>query len=234
MRNTVDHRPRLQGAAATWAGRLAFTDAHALNLEHAAAAAQDGEPRLLLFEPVAAVLTLGRRVWQRGDLADTIAAAEAAGIPTVRADRGGQATLHLPGQLVVFVAVACDRTAIAGLVDELLDAARTIATAHGVQVTAGTGVDTGLWVGGAKLASVGLRHADGVARHGLAMNVAIDAELTPHLTLCGHRGAGYVDLAQPAQRPAVADVAKALCGAWSVRWTDDREPTPAHDRTRTG
>ncbi len=153
-----------------------------------AAVAAGASGSVLLFEPAAPVFTLGRRAREGADraaLAATVALCAARGIDILEVDRGGLGTLHLPGQLVVFVAVPCGRAQIAALVDELLATAQRTAAALGVPSVVGAEDRIGLWHPTGKLASIGLRHAIGVARHGLALGVDLPAAASDGLLLCG-------------------------------------------------
>lgn len=205
---------------ARWWGSLSFHQAHERNLEDVQRSAVDGRARLLFFEPNAPVLTLGRRL--HGDratvLAPTLRRASSRGIEVLEADRGGQATLHLPGQLVLFVAIPGRREQIASLLDTIFSAIESLTLAQDVTIRRGDGDATGLWVGSAKLASAGLRVAEGVIRHGVSLNVAIDRSLVAGLTLCGHQDARFIDLktiaegAQHHEKVSSHDVARQLCG----------------------
>ncbi len=201
-----------------WHGSLDFAAGDALNLRDAEACATGAPPCVRLFTPAAAVLTLGRRVHDvaSAGLADTVARCEAAEIAVLEVDRGGQATLHLPGQLVALIAVPCTRLQLTELVDTLLDGAAAVARSHGLQPERGAGLDTGLWLDGQKLASVGLRHQGGVARHGLALNCAIDPALSATLVLCGHRGRGYVDLRAAGRSSDLSAIVQELVSAWRL------------------
>jgi lipoyl(octanoyl) transferase len=53
----------------------------------------------------------------------------------------------------------------------------------------------GVYVEGAKLASVGLRVRRGSSYHGLALNVTVDLEPFRRINVCGHPGLGVTRLA---------------------------------------
>ena len=185
---------RLRDAAWRWGGRLAFPDAVQRNLDAAATSRRDGRPRILLFEPDAPTLTLGRRAQTdagRRELEATLGRAAEREIAVATADRGGLATLHLPGQLVVFVAIPEPLPPIRDLVCALLTAAREVAHAAGVEARIDADRDVGLWSERGKLASVGLRVRDRCALHGMSLNVAIDGDLGAGLVLCGSSTRGY-------------------------------------------
>ncbi len=196
-------------------GRLSFATAVEQNLADAEAVAAGAPPRLLLFEPAAPVLTLGRRAQAGGaDVVQSVAVCRSHGVEVAAADRGGLATLHLPGQLVVFLAVPLPTLGIRLLVHHLLSSAAVLAGRRGLQPHLRDDHDAGLWLGDAKLASVGLRVQRGVVLHGLALNVGLAPEVIagvayPGLTLCGHANARLADLGEVAPA-AVADAAGEL------------------------
>lgn len=192
-------KPVLAGLAAHWLGRIPFTDAVQRNDLAVAQARASGVGQVLLFEPAAAVLTLGRRSQSptgRAELTETIALCAARGIAVVDADRGGLATLHAPGQLVVFVALPPPTPPIPALVCELLRAARCAAGDIGAAAAIRAGADAGLWLGPAKLGSVGLRIRDRCVLHGLSLNVALDSQLAAGLVLCGHGAAPFASMGE--------------------------------------
>jgi lipoyl(octanoyl) transferase len=119
----------------------------------------------------------------------------AGNIPVVQADRGGQVTYHGPGQLVVYVLVDLQRAGlgIRQLVCALEDAVITLAAEHGIRATARREAP-GVYVEGAKLASVGLRVRRGCTYHGLALNVAMDLAPFAGINPCGFPGLAVTSL----------------------------------------
>ena len=99
-------------------------------------------------------------------------------VPVVQTDRGGQVTYHGPGQLIVYVLVDLARAklGIRSVVTALEAAVVELAASHGITAVPRSDAP-GVYVNGAKLASVGLRIRRGATYHGLALNVAMD--LTP-------------------------------------------------------
>lgn len=198
-----------------WAGQLDMADAVTQNLSDLKAVHSGAAPRILAFEPAAPVLTLGRRAQTavgRAELAPTVALATARGWPVLNVDRGGLATLHLPGQLVLLLAVPVAAVQIRQMVRDLLQAASATAAACGSRAELRADSDAGLWLGDAKLASIGLAHRDGVATHGLALNAAIDTAWAGPFTLCGHANAQLASLypASPGAAAVVAEVGQIL------------------------
>jgi lipoyl(octanoyl) transferase len=61
-----------------------------------------------------------------------------------------------------------------------------------------------VYVGGAKLASVGLRIRRSASYHGMALNVSMDLEPFRRINVCGHRGLAVTrlaDLGGPGRTP---------------------------------
>lgn len=110
-------------------------------------------------------------------------------VPIVQTDRGGQVTYHGPGQLIVYVLVDLTRAGlgIRSIITALETAVISLAASLGISAVARRDAP-GVYVNGAKLASVGLRIRRGATYHGLALNVAMD--LTPFhgINPCGHAG----------------------------------------------
>jgi lipoyl(octanoyl) transferase len=110
-------------------------------------------------------------------------------IPVVQIDRGGQVTYHGPGQLVVYPLVDLRRRRLN--VRELVVALENTVIGYAAELglaAQGSREAPGVYVGGAKLASVGLRIRRGASYHGLALNVSLDLSPFEHINVCGHRG----------------------------------------------
>lgn len=117
-------------------------------------------------------------------------------IPVVQIDRGGEVTYHGPGQLVIYPLLDLRRMklGIRELVVALEDA--IIEYAAGLGVTAAGRRDApGVYVDGAKLASVGLRIRRGASYHGASLNVSLDMEPFRRINVCGYRGLAVTRLA---------------------------------------
>jgi lipoyl(octanoyl) transferase len=117
-------------------------------------------------------------------------------IPVVQIDRGGQVTYHGPGQLVVYPLIDLRRRGlnVRQLVVALEDA--VIACVAGLGVTAaGSRKAPGVYIGDAKLASIGLRIRRGASYHGLALNVTLDLAPFDRINVCGYPGLAVTRLA---------------------------------------
>lgn len=163
-----------------WAAMKAFT---------AARGRDTGDEFWVLEHP--GVFTLG----QAGRREHILAAGD---IPVVNSDRGGQVTYHGPGQTVIYPLLDLRRHGIGAreLVSRVENA--VIATLRGSGIDAGSHTGApGVYVDGAKIASVGLRIRRGCSYHGLALNRALDLEDSfGRINPCGYAGQAVTSLAR--------------------------------------
>ena len=142
----------------------------------AAHAESDDEIWFVEHDPV---FTLG----QNGQPEHILAAGD---IPVVNVDRGGQVTYHGPGQLVIYPLLHLPRLGL-GVRDLVTALERTVvALAARYGVTAQPRRDApGVYVDGAKLASIGLRIRRDWCYHGMALNVDMDMQPFTRINPCG-------------------------------------------------
>ncbi len=116
-------------------------------------------------------------------------------IEVVAVDRGGQVTYHGPGQIVAYTLLDLRRRGLGpqGLVALLEEAVLKTLSSYGVAGHRRRGAP-GVYVGEAKIASLGLRVRRGASYHGLAFNVAMDLEPFSRIDPCGYRGLAMTDL----------------------------------------
>lgn len=182
----VDYEP-------TWRSMQAITDARI--------ARSEDEIWFLEHPPV---FTLGMNASREHVLAP-------GDIPLVQVDRGGQVTYHGPGQLVVYPLIDVRRAGLGvrELVVALENAVVDLLASWGVEAT-GRRDAPGIYVGGRKLASIGLRIRRGCSYHGLAFNIDMDLEPFRRINPCGYRDLEVVDLKTLGIPQSVRDVAWAL------------------------
>jgi lipoyl(octanoyl) transferase len=132
-------------------------------------------------------------------------------IPVVQIDRGGQVTYHGPGQLLVYPLIDLRRRRlnVRELVVALENAVIACVADLGIAAT-GSRTAPGVYVDGAKLASVGLRIRRGASYHGLALNVALDLRPFERINVCGYRGLKVTRLADHVAGAATDTAAQAL------------------------
>lgn len=147
---------------------------------------------LLLVVQHDPVITAGYRT----EYAD-IAHACTRSIPVVATERGGKATYHGPGQIVVYPIVDLRqhgqdvRAFVRGLEQALIQ------TLHAFSVPAVRRDEyPGVWVADRKIASIGLRVSRWITMHGLALNVDCDLEPNEWFTPCGIPDVSMTSLAR--------------------------------------
>lgn len=123
-------------------------------------------------------------------------------------DRGGDVTYHGPGQLVGYPILHLPGLGldVHGYLRALEDVLMETLADFGV-VSFRVAGRTGVWVGDAKIAAIGVRIAAGVTSHGFALNVNPDLSYFRHIVPCGLAGAGVTSMQQALGRPlTVAEV----------------------------
>jgi len=118
------------------------------------------------------------------------------GIELIEVNRGGDATWHGPGQLVVFPLINIRHRDwdVYRLVDLLIGSISDTLSAFGVPADPPEG-EIGVWVGGYKIANIGLWHERGIVSHGLALNVNPDFGWIECIHPCGDAQARVTSLA---------------------------------------
>jgi lipoyl(octanoyl) transferase len=132
-------------------------------------------------------------------------------IPVVQIDRGGQVTYHGPGQLVVYPLVDLRRAklGVRDIVTALEKSVIQMAAEFGITAEARREAP-GIYVGGKKLGSVGIRIRRHSSYHGLAVNVNLDLEPFQRINPCGYQGLEMTQLAQLGGPGTVEGAADAL------------------------
>ena len=111
------------------------------------------------------------------------------GIAVVQAERGGEITYHGPGQAVLYTLVDIARRGIKvkEFVRLLEQCVIDFLAGEGVEAQRKAGAP-GVYVGGAKIAALGIRVTRGRAWHGLALNVDMDLAPFAAIDPCGYPG----------------------------------------------
>lgn len=121
-------------------------------------------------------------------------------IPVIQVDRGGQVTYHGPGQIVAYPLVDLGRKGIGvrDFVHRIEEAIIHVLAHYGVRGERLAGAP-GIYVGGDKVASLGLRVRRGCTFHGLAFNIDMDLEPFRRINPCGYAGLRVTQLSAQAQ-----------------------------------
>lgn len=127
------------------------------------------------------VLTLGRHASAEAEVQ-----ALPDGFQLVKTDRGGQATIHAPGQLMIYPIVDIRSLGLGARewVDILLSTTEDLMKANGIACIPRDD-ETGVFTEAGKIAFLGLRIDRGISRHGLSVNVCNDLGQFRGFRVCG-------------------------------------------------
>ena len=130
------------------------------------------------------------------------------GIPLVKSDRGGAITYHGPGQVVLYALVDLARRGIAvkRYVALLEQAVIDLLGGRGERRPGAPGV----YVGGAKVAALGIRVRRGRAYHGVSLNVDMDLAPFRAIDPCGYPGLAVTQLKDLGLEASVDEAGEAL------------------------
>lgn len=177
-------------------GRMGYRAAWALQAQLLADRIDDriGDV-VVLVEHDVPVYTVGRKA---GALANVLDAGDA---EVIEVERGGDVTWHGPGQLVaypIFKLEGAERDLhrwLRALEDVMIDTVRTVGL-----VGERDDRNTGVWVGGRKVGSIGIACRRWVTWHGLALNVNPDLGWFRRINPCGLESALLSSLAAESGR----------------------------------
>ena len=217
-------------------GLTPYDDAWALQ-KRAAAARISGtlDQDLLILVQHPPVVTLGRST-KPGHLLTTAEYLAACGVQLRDVERGGDVTIHEPGQLVAYPIIDLKRHKqdlhwyLRQVEESIIVALRTF----GLETGRVAGL-TGVWredaTGRRKLASIGVHAKDWVTWHGVALNVENDLATFAHTVPCGIEGVTMSTVAREcaaASRPApdVPAVTTAVISAFGAVFSLEPVPLP--------
>jgi len=166
-------------------GLIDYNDAWRIQQQMVAQVIEDRARSFLLMCEHPAVLTLGRLADRKHILYSEQELARQ-GVSVVPVDRGGEVTLHAPGQLVVYPILNLEQYGkdlhryLSMLEEAGIDFLKSFEV-EGARVKGKTGV----WVGERKLISVGIGVRKWVSFHGLSINIHNDLGLYRMIRPCG-------------------------------------------------
>lgn len=110
-------------------------------------------------------------------------------IPVVEVDRGGKITYHGPGQLIIYCLIDLKRRHlnVRQFVSMLEDSLIECLQQYGITAVARSDAP-GVYVGGKKIASLGLRLKNQCCYHGLSVNMDMDLQPFAAIDPCGYVG----------------------------------------------
>jgi len=172
-------------------------------------------PDTLLLCEHGPVYTVGRR---RGAHGNVLAPGD---VPVIDVERGGDVTWHGPGQLVAYPVVALRERDIHRWLRRLEET--IIATLARWDVRGERDPrNTGVWVGGRKIAAIGIACRGWVSWHGLAINLTCDLTAFSRINPCGLDAASVTRLADHVTPcPPLREVKDALVEEFTASWDQE-------------
>ncbi len=126
----------------------------------------------------------------------------------VDTDRGGQITYHGPGQLVGYPIIDLRNWGGPLKYVRTLEQVIILTLADlGVEAGLVSGL-TGVWVGEAKVAAIGVKISRGVAYHGFSLNVNTDLSYYDHIVPCGITDRDVTSLEKLLARPVEMELVR--------------------------
>jgi lipoyl(octanoyl) transferase len=117
-------------------------------------------------------------------------------IPVIHSDRGGQATYHGPGQLIVYVLIDVKRLnmgvrpLVTLLENTMIDVLNRLCIAAYAKPDA-----PGVYVDEKKIGSIGIRIKHHASYHGISLNNNMDLTPFEHINTCGFKNLQVTQLA---------------------------------------
>jgi lipoate-protein ligase B len=202
------------------AGRIPYREALELQLLLRTARIENRIPDTLLFLEHHPVITTGIRK-DRTQVLIEQQSLQRSGIEVVPISRGGGATAHNPGQLVIYpiCKLSTRSLRVAPFVHLLEDIGIELYARYGLSAERKPRFP-GLWIGEKKIASLGIEYVKGVTMHGIAANMTNDLSIFSAIVPCGITGVEMTSLKKETGRDpdmeevksAAADIAvQMLC-----------------------
>lgn len=166
-------------------GVVPYAETHALQQQLVEARKDGRVGDLLLVLQHNPVVTLGRAAKEHNLLLPR-EQIEARGYEVHEIGRGGDVTMHGPGQLVLYpiLDLKPDRQDVRKYVSALEETMIRVAGSYGLTGGRVQGLN-GAWIGDRKVGAVGVRISRWVTMHGLALNVNTDLSLFDVIVPCG-------------------------------------------------
>jgi lipoyl(octanoyl) transferase len=195
-------------------GTIEFEEAWRRQRELSDAILLEGAPDTLVLCQHPDVITLGR-ITKQGSVVTNADLLRARGINVLEIDRGGEATVHNPGQLVGYPIFDLNRTKpdlhwfLRMIEQSIIDALMSF----GLPTGRVPGL-TGVWVEEQrKICAIGIHCRRWVTTHGFALNVNNDLSLFQDIVPCGITDRGVTSLSRELGHPVefgqVKDAVKA-------------------------
>lgn len=181
-------------------GKITYDAAEKLQLEERERVKNGQSSGTIFFlEHDPAVITLGKNAIESNILIPEKYLATK-GYDVRKVSRGGDVTVHEPGQLVVYFVLPLKPKAVREFVDGIMNSVISALKALGVEA-AFDDKKPGLWVEDRKICSVGFDLTGRVSMHGIALNVCNSLEGFKLIVPCGLAGVKMTTVSKELGRP---------------------------------
>ena len=199
---------------ANWLGLTDYEKAQELQFALAEKVRQTPQIQILGLEHPS-VVTLGKRGEIATDLVWSSETLDSRSILVKKIDRGGQATLHSQGQLVIYPLVPLSQIGLGvkDYVDLLQETTLRLLKKKGI--AAFLTDEPGVFTARGKIAFCGVRIDRGVTRHGISINVHNDLSLFACIRSCGSSDASLDSVQAHSQLPRPEVSLEVLFQEWN-------------------
>lgn len=209
-------------------GSVAYQDAIALQEQEKLKVLSGESPGSIFFlEHSPAVITLGRSAETSNILLEESLLNER-GYFVEKSSRGGDVTVHEPGQLVIYYVLPVKSKNTRAFIVELSNGViRALNDFYGLHLVFNE-TNPGIWYGEKKCASIGFDLRQGVSMHGMAINVSNSLLGFSFVNPCGMPSLTMITLSEIAERnitvAETAEVIAAIYGKSNLTY-------PTHDKS---
>ncbi|HCH64065.1 MAG TPA: hypothetical protein DFR83_14770 [Deltaproteobacteria bacterium] len=177
-----------------WLGRVPYLDCLQRQRDRRNAVLDGSAQEVVWLVEHPRTVTVGRRPAPGTPTPEALARH---GIAFAKVERGGLATWHGPGQLVIYPILSLPQRGftVRAYIHRLEQGIIDWLAPYGVDAVRRAGAP-GVWVDNDKIAALGVHIRHGVSIHGIAVNVAPDLGDYAHIVPCGLEGVGVTSLAQ--------------------------------------
>lgn len=157
-------------------------------------------------------ITLGKRADPLRDIVAPIRVLKEKNAAIVGVERGGQATLHAPGQLVIYpvLNIRARGIRVRDYVHMLEDVTKRFLSDYGI-IACCRGDEPGLYTIKGKIAFFGVRIRNGMTSHGLAINVRNHLEDFGLIRSCGKATETFSRMADFGEQGSLEELFRAWC-----------------------
>jgi lipoate-protein ligase B len=202
---------------AHWLGTIPYQEAYEIQRARHAQRIAEMIPDQLLLLDHPTVFTVSRRS-QPENIRVSKTFLDLKGAQLVPTDRGGEVTMHNPGQLIGYLIRRLDpqKIGLHAYLRSIEESLQRVAAAFGIMTQTRKGL-TGVWVEDRKLASIGIAVKKWVTLHGFGLNVSNDLTPFSWIVPCGLAGVRMTSLeAEVGQKLDWEEVLQETCKAFNT------------------